>query len=462
MAIRSHIDPATFVRILYIDCDGLDTKLVAALEAGPNHDAFHEVWKIERARRFDTVMHETYHFWQGVRLPYVHRYAVLSFWRIFHAFKFAAGHFGSHISQWQFEVPDLYRLTIPFDCYLLHSGSFAMQVVAGELPNVSGVKRRFRVTERDLLETGASLAEWNAHVGNKQEKRSALTEPTLFNRWRKRHPAFLTAFDMIAMALDNESLALRCALPLICGAFSTNRPVQTLCRLIADIVRANREHHDWWVTFIRQEEPCRWVDLMDFLVNQIDFDALPDSDTDMVPKTYCKLTIDMWASGRITNESGSGTVHPFLSERAQQWLKAEQSTLPGLRFFMAQPNWVTEETLHFALTIEPPMTIARIALPSGRTRVVPFREFGTRQPVFGLPETGDVELLEIMTVVSIIKRATGSHYHADHRLCSHSACPHFPANYCNSYANIPDDPKACGFPSRANGLIARFSEEGSG
>jgi hypothetical protein len=229
----------------------------------------------------------------------------------------------------------------------------------------------------------------------------------------------------------------------------------TLCQLLADISRAKHEKHGWWQAFIRQPEPCRWVELVELLLGHIEFDSTPDSDAEILSSKYCKLTLETWANGTFSDTPL--TLHPFLSERAKQWLDAE-ATLPELRWFMSQPSWFGEAPLHFALKIEPPVTIARIALPSGRTRVVPFRDFADHESIFGIPGTGKVDLLELLTAVSIMKRATGSHFHAAHRLCSHSGCPYFEGNYCNSYFAIPEDYRLCGFPARTRAMIAQFSQ----
>ena len=455
MAVRSHVDPATFIRIMYVDSAGLPSELLQTLEVEPDHDAFWKLWTSERSRRSDIHFHETYHFWQGVRLPYVHRYAILAFRRIFEGFRFAARELGNDPSEWTFELPELYVFTHRFECFVMANATIGIRATS-DVPAPPDASASFSLSDRDLLEAGASLAEWNVYAANRYQHLSAVTNVTYFKRWRKARPAFLDAFDLIATTLEDDELALRCALPLICAAFHTNRPVVALCHLIVALAR-QRERDAAWQRFVSQREPCRWVEFTENLLDQIRFEAPPDFDAAIASDKFFRLTIKNWAYGHYPKSPL--TLHPVLTERARDWIEAEESTLPGLRWIMAQPNWVTEDAVEYAWKVEPPVTVARIALPSGRTRVICFRQFREKEPVFGLTELGDAALLDLLTVVSVMKRVTGSHYHPDHRLCSHATCPHFAGNLCNTYFNIPDRFDECGFPRRLQHAIEKLAKE---
>jgi hypothetical protein len=459
MSIRSHVDPSTFVRILYIDSTGLDADAVRVLEHESDPEAFWKLWSSERERRADSYFHETYHFWQGIRLPYLHRYAILSLRNIYVAFRFGARELGPDVAQWSFEIPELYMLTNAIEVFVGHNRSLAIRALPS-IPAPDDAQAVFRLSERDLLEAGASLAEWQFYASTRYRELSALINPTYFRRWRKSRPAFLEAFDLIALTLADEALALRCALPMICAAFFTTYPLRALCELAATLSRWLHDGRpDWLQQFIRQPEPCQWVSLMDMLLNHIEFDAPPDSETEVsiLAKKFYRLTIENWAYGNYADQF---TLHPFLSEGAQEWLKAEKSTLPGLQWLLGQPGWVTPETLEFAREIEPPLTVGRISLPNGRTRVISFRDYRQKQGFWGMNAFGGGELLDLMTVISVIKRVTGSHYHPAHRLCSHAECPHYQANFCNTYIKVPDRFEECGFPERLRRNLIKHGPDG--
>jgi hypothetical protein len=445
MSIKSHVDPATFVRVLYVDPGDLEPDLAARLERVDDVAAFGEIWKDELARRFGPIFHETYHLWQGVRLPYLHRYAAIAMHRFAEAFRFGVSNF-ERLDDWQFEVPELHRLTVPFRCWLLDGYQVAMGGSEARTPDDAVAE--YRLSERDLLENAASLAEWSVSIADRLGPPASL-EPTHFRRWVKRHPAYMQAFEMVERGLGETALALRCTLPMICAAFTTSRPVVAFCTLLVNVRRLVRDKPAWWQRFLAQPEPCRWVDVMESFLDDAPFEAEPDADADLMGGAYCRLTLQAWAFATRTTDGGRFPMHPFLSAMAQSWMEQEAS-MPQMGWLMALPAWVDGKASEAAAAIEPPLSIARIALPSGRIRVVAFREgIGRNQlHAFGVKDFGDNQIADLLTVASIVKRATGAHFHPKLQLCGHTQCAYHAGNYCNSYPAVPADHRTCTFPDR--------------
>src|ERR1700756_3052774 len=77
MHIRSHLDPTLFVIFLHINAKEYDEEFRALARSlnpgrGTNLQPLLDALK-EREQR--TLAHERYHFWQGLRLPFLHLYA---------------------------------------------------------------------------------------------------------------------------------------------------------------------------------------------------------------------------------------------------------------------------------------------------------------------------------------------------------------------------------------------------
>ena len=51
------------------------------------------------------------------------------------------------------------------------------------------------------------------------------------------------------------------------------------------------------------------------------------------------------------------------------------------------------------------------------------------------------------------------HFDGEQRICYHSPCPHFDANFCNAYPVVPTYYQDCGFPKRMERLCQQWSKE---
>jgi len=74
MRIRSHLDPTLFVIFLHIDTRSYDAEfraLARSLRAARGTD-LSPLFDVLRERERRIMAHERFHFWQGLRLPFLH------------------------------------------------------------------------------------------------------------------------------------------------------------------------------------------------------------------------------------------------------------------------------------------------------------------------------------------------------------------------------------------------------
>src|SRR5215471_12952764 len=113
MSVRSHVDPCLFIVFMHIKRDQLDDDLadvVKALQAR-HGDPFNPVLDRLQFRSHQVLLHEIYHFWQGLRLPFLYRYAMLAFRHAFLAFE-ELSRASSDFHEWSCIIPELERLNL--------------------------------------------------------------------------------------------------------------------------------------------------------------------------------------------------------------------------------------------------------------------------------------------------------------------------------------------------------------
>ena len=92
MIARSHVEPSLGVLFLHVPRSAVTEELLRTADAiGPDADSSELVKALPR-RSQQVLFHEHYHFWQGLRLPFLHRYAFSSQHVIWSAFKTLAQH----------------------------------------------------------------------------------------------------------------------------------------------------------------------------------------------------------------------------------------------------------------------------------------------------------------------------------------------------------------------------------
>jgi hypothetical protein len=147
--------------------------------------------------------------------------------------------------------------------------------------------------------------------------------------------------------------------------------------------------------------------------------------------------------------------HPFLTPNARKWVAKEKED-PTYRWLLAQPGWVSNDLFWDAFdSFSPPLTILHFALNDGTNRI--WVGGKPQDAAEGFLESGN--LLTLLTVFSVVRRATESHFNSDIRLCHHSDCPHYPKNYWNLYPVIPKSWQKCGFPSRVEEISAMLRSQ---
>jgi hypothetical protein len=424
MAIRSHVDLCFFVRFVHMRRDQIpDTVLQTLLNKDrASREELSAAWVQQMSSTTQITFHESYHFWQGLRLPFLHRYAFLSLRVIWQGFKELSKQIPK-LDDWDCILPDLYRLTLNDNVWLTRDRQIALtrdrvvnDVLLGPVP----------LNPLDLLEGAASLAEFQVHT-----LRSELTDYKTFSRWAKRNPAYLEAFRFTLTYLEDEVLTLRSFLPLVNAAFHTTEPVRAFCSLLATLKSnvASGVMNEW----LSQSEPIRWDDLCSDFLNHIKFDAAPDSDGRLLGSPFHRLTLNNWVFNRTID-------HPFLTAPARKWCHVQKDD-PVHGWLLSQPGWATDKVLNAIVHFAPTVSFVRFHVDGQNDRII----------VTGEPPT-HVPLVDLMTLYSVVRRASGSHYDPESRLCHHKSCPDYGPNFCNCFPKVPTAYENCEFRQRVEAL----------
>lgn len=434
MPVRSNVDLCLFIRLVSIAKERILESEIADLLESDDPERAMRVWRSRFEASRTTLFHEGYHYWQGLRLPFLHWYAAFAFRTSLMLLKQFADT-GFPFEQWSCVVPAFSYLGERRACFYLGKSKFECGPPTATPTDQCLVSAL--LSPIDLLEGATSIAEW-------QSLTSSPTDVRQFVRWTKRNPAYTDAFDFVSAVLKSEELALRCFNPLIEKAFATNRPLRAFLELLglfeSRLTRADVH------AFVAQKEPCRWLDLFEIFLEDIPFESNPDSMTDIAAdQPYCRVILSTWANATWPDQS---PLHPFLSTNAQEWLKNEEQH-NEYSLLLSQLPWAKKLALS-CLEDEfyPPLTILRFQLHEKENRVI---HVGYADKYPRLPG-GRIALIDLLTIFSIVRRASGAHFDTDLRLCHHVACPHYNANYCNLYPVIPKTWEQCKFPKLAESL----------
>ncbi len=225
--------------------------------------------------------------------------------------------------------------------------------------------------------------------------------------------------------LRDGGFALRMFLPLVCQAFSTSDPA----RSFAELVELTRQ------IMPTQEElssapPRTWTDLARHLMHELPFDFEPDAD-----RGYCRL---------LPRQMFRRPGHPIAGSLAREWEQRcwpDSAESPDYGLVMEMPGWIADHVLQYRRDrFGPPFTIVRFHWVQGRKSVHIYG--GENSGSTGIDEDLIVELL---TTYGLLRRRTGLHYDPQTRLCHHSSCPYYEANWCNTFPFVPNDYSECTF-----------------
>lgn len=448
MRIRSHLDPIMFIVFLHVDARRYDVafkKMVQATgwEKGTSLDAVLAALK-DRERR--VFAHERYHFWQGLRLPFLNLYATVSFGEYFRV----ARELARTTQDWQswadlgWSVAGFNRLDIEFAL----NGDVDGRLAFGADIHC-GNKFSIAISAKEMLECAASIFDFQGSCNLVAD----MSDPEEFAVWRKLTPAYTRIFDFYSRFLASERLALRTILPLINASFHTSFPERAFVELAARVWGSFAKPDAGATAFLAQKEPCRWSELFGIWLKELNYDypwgRFPSS-INLNDSKFYYLDPDRWISGSI----GGGIQHPFLGPPAAAWQELAKTT-PGLSSYIDVPGYVSNHDAHrFAFSAEPELRIVRVFMDEGGDRVFPLGE-GLVGPAFKddfFSELSASEfrgfILDLLASYGAFRRATSTQMTEAARTCIHQGCPHYDANYCNCYPIIPREFVDCGFPSR--------------
>jgi hypothetical protein len=451
MRIRSHLDPTLFIIFQHVDAREYDATfkdLVRSLRPIPGSN-LQPLLEALRDREYRVLAHERYHFWQGLRLPFLHLYAVETLRAAF----LGAQELARMDDDWQrwaalgATVPVFDRLDRVF--YL--AGDRSGKLVFGK-DRPTGYELSLKFSAKEMLECAASIFDYQFSCKLIED----LSDPACFKRWCKRNPAYLGVFKFLKDILASEKLVLRIILPLINAAFKTSFPERALAELIARAWGNFAKPNTVGEAFLAQNEPCRWRELFNLWLTEIDYDLpiAPDA-VSIENETFYYLDPEQWLG--LTFDGAFQ--HPFLGPLATEWLRRAK-TDPAFEVYLDMPGYVPTEGHEFAFAAEPQLRIVRVFSDGGQDKVFGLGK-GLIGPAFlgsgfsGM-SAGEYRgfILSMLAAYGAFRRATGAQMTDAARTCYHTECPHFDANYCNSYPLIPERFEDCGFPGRLRDWIA--------
>jgi hypothetical protein len=395
-------------------------------------------------RSQQVLFHEHYHFWQALRLPFLHRYAFLSQHLIWSLFRELARH-EANWRTWSCEVPALYRLDRK-DRIRLHGGKVAFKAHVDADEHHSDDE--LLLSPIDLLECAATLAEYQYCVQD-----PGPDEELAFRRWANRNPGYFAPLDLLSRFLGDRKLALRICLPMINACFDTTDPVRSFAELGARTWFLNHTREGELIA--AEPEPVGWGELFAMLLDDIQFEAPPDTGGEILNASYSRLTIENWIFASYGgSDQGEGVGHLFLSAAAKEWNKQEKSSA-SLGTVMSQPRVAGAKMLDgLQDKFTPPLSLVTIhALDRRRTVTISNRAFRTVEVPAGMAACFKGMAADVLTMYSAVRRASGAHFNADQRTCGHKSCSLFELNYCNSYPIIPTRFEDCGFAARMDRLV---------
>lgn len=438
MSVRSHVDPCLFVVFVHVQGEHLTEILRDAVESflPSDGDSLRPLRSKLHPRSQQLLFHEIYHFWQGLRLPFLFRYATLSFRQMMIAFR-ELSRSTTAFTEWSCQLPEFQRLTGPSYLGFLPGGKLFWGATPERFPQAAD---RIKLTILSMLECAASVAEFQVASG------SSIADPSSLRRWAKRNPAYLDLFDFVAGYLDDETLALRLILPLINAAFHTTIPERAFVELLARAWGQLANTSEFSDAFLAQPEPCRWPDLFDHFLGQLKYDR-HDYVLRQFETSFYRISMEELAS---LTYGHADIGHPFLARLAQQWVETARES-PAYYSVLDLPGYcaVLEDCSD---KFSPPVTVFQFHLGGDRDRV--FLEANTRAVDDYAGATFKGMIADVLTIYGAVRRASGAHFDPDQRTCHHVGCTLYQPNFCNVYPIVPGHHTSCGFPARIGRLIS--------
>ena len=451
--LRSYVDPTLFAIYYHFDISqyGQHVRdLALSLKQQSGADARPLLSALLGGGHVRTFAHEHYHYWQGLRLPFLHRYAVLTFREIMLTARYLARN-ASPWTEWANEgvvAPAFHRLDIPHHVAIVSDSELVYGVK--DVPNAES---KIQFTAIDMLECAASLFEYQISC----QDPGAITDLTNFERWRKRRAAYLDLFDFATPLLIPSHIALAFMIPLINAAFHTTRPEQAFIQLLAKFPSALADQFAAGSIDQSEGDPrnCRFVvdDLLKTLNYHLPYGKQPDV-VNIHDNQFYYLSDD-WLSAGFGNESESMS-HPILGPISKRWSNRAQRD-PGVADWLDYPGYIRSENVYsFVWDAEPTVRVLRLKL-DGQYKVLVFGSAEFRSAFSKPPSASDASLrdflLDVFAVYGAVRQALGLETEDTLRRCFHQSCPFYQAACCNGFPLIPNKHQDCSFPQRMEDFV---------
>ncbi|MGF6724506.1 hypothetical protein P3T43_003874 [Paraburkholderia sp. GAS41] len=441
MATRSFLDMASFVCVMHPDAVDVPEALRAILESGTDEEVARAFGTPQSgiAAEFrgplwnrHTHLHETIHFWQALRFPFV-------YWNALYCWRFLLDRFvdtnrqTDDFHQWQLPLPR--SLNFMSERICVHF-SESKVVVNDNRHAIPGFRSMEPACALDLLETAVSYTQWKlaSFFGESDEG--------TFSMWCKLNSSYPEMMRWLHAFLGDEDLALAMYLPLCSAAFETTNPV----RAFAELAHAYARRH----TTARMYHSVKIRKRIRKLLPTLSFS--PAGPTDIELSDHSLLDIPFWwISLRQVVGLRFGLrdwPHPTLGGLAQRW-SDEAVRHPEMCRVLELPDTISRETMTRCLTDYQPLFIVRYDCAT-RTRIIPYGDLSDF-PIFSLIEqaapgsSGSAAFVDLYTAFGAIRRASGALYAPDATLCPHVACPEHKDNYCNAWMFIHPRYQDCKF-----------------
>ena len=212
MIMRSHIDLGLFIQFVHVWGDRLPSDIQTLLEEDSDRQLLN-TWTKHLSTMPSYLFHEAYHFWQGLRLPFVHRYGLQIFKNILDVAPLIKD-LGDVLFEFSEGAVSSTALLGTRHLVVNPDGS----IWTGRQEQLPAREGSWEVdlSPLDLMEGAATVAEWQWDT----------PVPSLdikgFKRWCKRNPSYLKAFRFAACIVGDEPMTLRAFLPLVLAAFHTS------------------------------------------------------------------------------------------------------------------------------------------------------------------------------------------------------------------------------------------------
>ncbi len=436
--MRSHIDTIMFCRYLYLDSNDYISFSETQIQTANQQELFEIFLAIQSENQKISTLsfHENYHYWQGLRLPYLVWSSFTGIYNVLGAFSHASQK-DTDYTNWEMDIPILNIYS-------------QKHYISGEIDNLEidhSNNTGISLSIIDLLEAATSIAEYQVSVSHAER-----TNPITFSRWCKKNPAYINVFRFVSKLLCDEELTLRLLIPFVNGAFSTNQPVRAFIYLIKDF-KLWQMNDPISIKFLAQKEPCKWDVLVEELLEKLPYTDKENSSMDPTNEKFFKLTIENWVDSYFSFSGNQKLYHPFVHEQASKWLELSYVDA-GFKSVLNYPGYLNSQIVEYVSKhFNPVVTFVKFTLNSGSSKVVAFGQLGNE-----IKYDWPIPMLDLYTIYSTIKKAAKVQFFEKHRMCGHNDCSFFEDNYCNSYPSIPNNMNDCGFPNRINNLINLFHE----